>query len=88
MYKLSSLGNMVQRLSDSAWIPFVELNADYQDYLKWFTQGNQPQAADKPFVAPKSDSDKALELVLKSISVAPEDAALKEELLAKLGEKI
>jgi hypothetical protein len=40
MYKLvkSSLSDqtvVVLRLSDNAFIPFDEKNADYQEYLKW-----------------------------------------------------
>jgi len=37
----------VYRLSDGAWIPFVEENADYQAYLKWISEGNKPLPADE-----------------------------------------
>jgi hypothetical protein len=40
MYKLTYDINMVQRLSDSAFIPFDEANNDYQEYLKWVSEGN------------------------------------------------
>ena len=52
MYKLimglnGKVGNLVQRLSDKAFIPNDERNRDWQEYQKWLAQGNIPQAADK-----------------------------------------
>jgi hypothetical protein len=51
MYKLDKPNlngetKMVQRLSDNAFIPFDEANTDYQEYLKWLAEGNEPQPAD------------------------------------------
>ena len=37
---------MILRTSDNTYIPFVESNIDYQDYLKWLAEGNTP--ADEP----------------------------------------
>jgi len=28
------------------WIPFDEANTDYQEYLKWVSEGNTPLPAD------------------------------------------
>ena len=39
--------NMVQRLSDNAFIPFDPANTDYQQYLKWLEEGNQPLPAEE-----------------------------------------
>lgn len=39
MYKIQKVNNdingCIKRLSDNAFIPFDENNADYQTYLKW-----------------------------------------------------
>jgi len=36
----------VQRLSDNAFIPFDPDNTDYQAYLKWLEEGNEPLPAE------------------------------------------
>jgi len=36
----------VQRLSDNASIPFDPDNTDYQAYLKWVSEGNEPLPAE------------------------------------------
>lgn len=38
----------VKRIADGAFIPFDPANTDYQDYLKWVAEGNQPLPADEP----------------------------------------
>jgi len=46
-YKLNPLGG-VQRLSDGAFIPDDERNADWRTYQEWLAQGNTPEPADTP----------------------------------------
>ena len=38
----------IKRLSDNAFIPFDPANTDYQQYLKWLAEGNQPLPPDEP----------------------------------------
>jgi hypothetical protein len=36
----------VFRLSDNAFVPFAAANTDYQEYLEWLAEGNEPLPAD------------------------------------------
>jgi hypothetical protein len=47
MYKLSLYQNQVIRTTDGAVIPFSQANTDYQEYLKWVAEGNEPLPADE-----------------------------------------
>ena len=38
--------NEIQRMSDNAWIPFDPANTDYQEFLEWLAEGNEPEPAD------------------------------------------
>jgi hypothetical protein len=45
--KLLNKVDTVENLSNSIWIPFDPANTDYQAYLKWVSEGNTPEPADK-----------------------------------------
>jgi hypothetical protein len=53
MYKKISfkgvvLEDAIQRIADSAFIPFDPANTDYQKYLEWLSEGNTPLLPDEP----------------------------------------
>lgn len=48
MYRLTQSDTTVHRLADNAFIPFDGGNRDYQEYLEWLAEGNEPE----PYVAP------------------------------------
>jgi len=39
--------NIIKRDIDNAFIPFDPANTDYQAYLKWIEEGNEPLPADE-----------------------------------------
>lgn len=49
MYKLIAIlgKETVIRTTDNAFIPMDEQNTDYQAYLKWVSEGNEPLPADE-----------------------------------------
>jgi hypothetical protein len=52
MYQLNPINpdftRSIKRLTDGACIPMHESNADYQQYLDWLAEGNEPLPADEP----------------------------------------
>ena len=45
--KITGNVEIVCRLVDNAFIPFDPANTDYQVYLQWLSEGNQPLPADE-----------------------------------------
>jgi hypothetical protein len=37
----------IKRLADNAFIPFDPANSDYQQYLAWVAEGNEPLPAEE-----------------------------------------
>lgn len=48
MYKRQQNDQIVLRIADYTFIPFDPANTDYQDYLAWLAEGNEPLPADEP----------------------------------------
>ena len=48
-YKIyKTIQSSVLRVDDEAIIPFDPANTDYQQYLAWLAEGNEPLPADEP----------------------------------------
>ena len=41
-----SVQAMILRTTDNAFIPFDPANTDYQAYLQWLAEGNEPEPAE------------------------------------------
>ena len=59
-YQLTQ-GNTILRLADNAFVPPDEGNADYQAYLAWLAEGNEPLPAPEPEPAPAPTTEQKLE---------------------------
>ena len=40
-------GSVIFRDNPPAWIPMDDANTDYQEYLKWLEEGNEPLPAEQ-----------------------------------------
>jgi hypothetical protein len=48
-YKINiTIQPSILRVEDRTVIPFDPANTDYQEYLKWLAEGNEPLPADQP----------------------------------------
>ena len=45
--KIRGTISTVIRLEDNACVPFDPANTDYQEYLKWVAEGNEPAPPDQ-----------------------------------------
>jgi hypothetical protein len=47
-YNNNIIENSIIRIVDGATITFDPANKDYQEYLQWLAEGNEPLPADEP----------------------------------------
>lgn len=47
MYQLTNNEEQVRHIESNAFIPFDPANTDYQAYLQWLAEGNEPLPADE-----------------------------------------
>jgi hypothetical protein len=48
---------VILRVEDNACVPFDPANGDYQIYLKWLAEGNEPLPADVPAQDPVPEQE-------------------------------
>jgi hypothetical protein len=63
MYKeIKKIGGIepkvILRVFDQTWIPFDPANTDYQEYLKWLAEGNEPLPPDEILTAPVQPNER------------------------------
>ena len=77
MYKLTQSTSIV-RTTDGAFIPADPTNTDYQQYLRWLSEGNEPLPADPPPPAPPKQftSLEFLDLFTETEQIAVATAAM------------
>jgi hypothetical protein len=47
-YDNNLIDNAIIRIEDGVTIPFDPANTDYQEYLAWLAEGNEPLPPDEP----------------------------------------
>jgi hypothetical protein len=80
-YTLTHNDNVIVRDEDNAFIPTDEGNRDYQKYLKWVEEGNQPNPAPAEITPPIQEN-------IPTINELADQVADQEQRIAALEESV